>query len=121
MRRLGRSENEFAANSIGRACPTTKMEIVQVQASESTVVAVIAEKPSVARDIARVLGSAKARRRLLAGERLHGDLGQLDTWYRSPNRMRSTRCGDVGQENLCRCYPTIGPWSSMRRHEISSK
>ena len=79
-------------------------------------VAVVAEKPSVARDIAQVLGARTARRGLPARQRLRRHLGDRPPRGARRSRTRSAPSGSAGGARTCRCCPTSWPLVVAARH-----
>ena len=80
-----------------------------------TSMAVVAEKPSVARDIARILNATKR-----GDGYLHGD-GYIVTWaighlvaLAQPAR-NSPGMALLAARTVCRCFPSRGRWSSATR------
>ena len=71
-------------------------------------IAVVAEKPAVARDIAQVLGARDARRRAASTATATSSRGPSGTSSPSPSRTRSTRAGSGGAWPSCRCCRTTG-------------
>ena len=91
-----------------------------MEASESRTIAILAEKPSVAQDIARVLGADARGKGYLQGN------GYVVTWaighlaFPWLSLTRSTLNGGNGASINCRSCPLSGHWLSTRKPKISS-
>ena len=72
--------------------------------AESGTIAVLAEKPSVARDIARVLG-ATTRATAICTATATSSPGPSATWWRWRSPTRSSRNGGSGGATCCPCCP----------------
>ena len=83
--------------------------------------AVVAEKPAVARDIAQVLGARTREEGCLRGDGLRRHLGhRAPRGARRASRARPALEG-VAHGRCCRCCPTTGASSSRSRRATSSR
>ena len=100
-------------------CTPAKLEFTMAP-PESGSVAVLAEKPSVARDIARVLGASSK-----GDGYLHGN-GYVVTWAIG-HLVALAQPHEINPEwrqwrrDRCRCCRSTGRWSSTRRPRTSSR
>ena len=88
--------------------------------AEGSTVAVLAEKPSVARDIARVLGAAKQATAICTATGTWSP-GPSATWPRWRSRMRSSPNGSSGGAICSPCCRANGRWSSTKKPKTSSR
>ncbi len=85
---------------------------------ESGTIAVVAEKPSVARDIASVLGATQKATGICMATATWSR-GPSAIWPRSRSRMKSGRSGRRWRRDLLPMLPRTGRWSSTKKPKIS--